>query len=59
MAKLPKLGSGKRFKKLANEIARKGNVDNPAAVAANIGRKKYGASKMSKMAAIGRRRHAE
>ena len=58
MPKQAKLGSGKRFKKLANEIARKGNVDNPAAVAASIGRKKWGASRMAKMSAAGRKRHA-
>lgn len=55
--KLPKLGSGKRFKMLANSIARKGDVDNPGAVAAAIGRKKYGNEKMQKMAIAGKKRH--
>lgn len=54
-----KLGSGKRFKSLANKIARSGNVDNPDAVAASIGREKYGNKKMQKMAEIGKKRHAK
>lgn len=52
----PKLGSGKRFKMLANKMAREG-VDNPDAVAAAIGRKKYGNKKMSEMAKKGKARH--
>ena len=52
-----RLGSGKRFKSLANKIARSGSVDNPAAVAAKIGREKYGKEKMQKMAMAGKRRH--
>lgn len=55
MAK-PKLGSGKRFQNLEQSIAARGNVRNPAAVAAAIGRKKYGAAKMAKMSAAGRKR---
>ena len=47
-----KLGGGGRFKKLVAKL--KGKVENPAAVAASIGRKKYGATKMSKMAAMAR-----
>lgn len=54
--KQPKLGTGKRFEKLEKSIAAKGNVDNPAAVAASIGRKKYGAKKMASMAAKGRKK---
>lgn len=54
-----KLGSGKRFKALANKIARSGEVENPAAVAASIGRKKYGNKKMSAMAKKGKARHAK
>jgi hypothetical protein len=56
MAKQAKLGSGVRFKKLANKLARKG-VQDPDAVAASIGRKKYGNKKMAKMAEKGRERH--
>lgn len=55
--KKPKLGSGKRFKALANKIARSGNVDNPDAVAAAIGNSKYGVKKMHKMAMAGKKRH--
>jgi len=54
--KMPKLGSGERFAKLTKSIAARGDVKNPAAVAAAIGRKKYGAEKMQKMAAAGRKR---
>lgn len=55
MAK-PKLGSGARFKALTASIAAKEpGVRNPAAVAASIGREKYGPAKMAKMAAAGRR----
>jgi hypothetical protein len=52
----PKLGSGKRFEQLEKKIAAKGDVENPKAVAAAIGRKKYGAKKMAKMAAAGKRK---
>ena len=54
--KKPKLGSGKRFKSLANKLARQG-VEDPDAAAAAIGRKKYGNKKMSKMAEKGKERH--
>jgi hypothetical protein len=56
MAKAPKLGSGKRFKNLANSLARKG-VQDPKALAASIGRKKWGSKKMSSLAKHGRERH--
>ena len=55
MAKKAKLGSGKRFKQVAAS-ARKSGARNPNAVAAAIGRKKYGKKKMAKMAAAGRKR---
>lgn len=51
-----KLGSGVRFKKLANKMAREG-VEDPDAVAASIGRKKYGNKKMQTMAEKGKARH--
>ncbi len=54
MAK-PKLGSGKRFKKV-EEAARRSGANDPAAVAAAVGRKKYGNKKMQKMAAKGKKR---
>lgn len=49
MAKSMRLGGGGRFKKLARKVGSK-------ALAAWIGRKKYGKKKMAKMAAAGRRR---
>lgn len=56
MPRKPKLGSGKRFASLEKSIAAHGNAANAAAIAASIGRKKYGAAKMAKMAAAGRKR---
>lgn len=56
MSTRPKLGSGKRFQRLANKMAREG-VDDPDAVAASIGRKKYGNKRMNAMAEKGRERH--
>ena len=53
--KKPKLGTGARFKKLEKSIAAKGDVSDPAAVAAAIGRKKYGAKKMTKLAVKGKK----
>lgn len=50
-----KLGSGERFKHAKEALSKKG-VRNPAAVAASIGRKKFGASGMAKLAAAGKRR---
>ena len=50
-----KLGSGSRFAKLKRTLSRKG-IRNPGALAAYIGRKKYGAKKMAKLSARGRRR---
>lgn len=49
-----KLGSGARFKAVEAAVARSGARD-PAAVAAAIGRKKYGAKKMAELSARGRR----
>lgn len=50
MADTPKLGSGARFKKLVAQLAAKGASD-PGALAASIGRKKYGPSKFGRLAA--------
>ena len=55
VAKTSKPGSGKRFAALEKSIAASGASD-PAAVAASIGRKKYGAKKFAKMSATGRKR---
>lgn len=54
MAK-PKLGSGGRFKELEGKLAKRKGVENPGALAAYIGRKKYGPAKMASMAAKGRK----
>lgn len=51
----PKLGSGKRFASLKRSLSRKG-VKSPGGLAASIGRKKFGAKRMAKLAARGRRR---
>jgi len=42
-----KLGSGKRFAKLESHLSHQKGVTNPAALAAAIGRKKYGTKKMA------------
>jgi hypothetical protein len=54
MARKPKLGSGKRFSALKGKLAKRGASD-PGALAAWIGRKKYGAKKMASLSAHGRR----
>lgn len=51
-----KLGSGARFKALVKNIATKGHVSDPSAVAASIGRKKYGKAAFQKMSAAGRKK---
>lgn len=52
-----KLGSGGRFAALSNKIAKEPGYSKAEAdaVAASIGRKRYGAKKMSSMAAKGRK----
>ncbi len=50
-----KLGGGGRFAPVEAKAAA-GGAKNPAAVAAAVGRKKYGAKKMSAMATVGRKR---
>lgn len=52
-----KLGSGGRFKALTNKLQSEGKSAGAAkAIAASIGRKKYGAKKMASMAAKGRKK---
>lgn len=51
----PKLGSGKRFKNLKRKLSRKG-VRDPGALAAFIGRKKFGKKRFQKLAAKGRKK---
>src|ERR1700722_1444229 len=45
-----KVSSGERFAKLENKLSHQKGVTDPGALAASIGRKKYGAKKMNKMA---------
>jgi hypothetical protein len=52
-----KLGGGGRFAKVKAAAAKSG-ARNPGAVAASVGRKKYGKAKFQKMAAKGRSRAA-
>ncbi len=54
MKNKPKLGSGTRFKQLTSKLAKRG-VKNPKALAAYIGRKKYGKKKFQQLAAKGKR----
>lgn len=49
------LGQGGRFAAV-EKAAKAGGAKNPAAVAAAVGRKKYGSEKMAKMAAKGRKK---
>lgn len=55
MSKGMKLGEGGRFAKLKASLENKG-LRNPAAVAASIGRKKYGQKRMTKMDVAGKHR---
>lgn len=51
-AKAP-LGEGGRFAALTQKLSKKG-AKNPKALAASIGRRKYGAKKMTKLSTAGR-----
>jgi hypothetical protein len=51
-----KAGGGGRFKAMEAKVSHEKGVKNPAALAAYIGRRKYGAARMAKMAAHGRER---
>lgn len=53
--KKAKLGSGTRFKALTKKLAKKGTT-NPKALAAYIGRKKFGAKRFAQLSAQGRKR---
>lgn len=53
----PKLGSGGRFEQLTNKLEKQGKSKESAkAIAASIGRAKYGKEKFQNMAAKGRRK---
>tara|TARA_R110000824_G_scaffold44207_6_gene128743 strand:- start:1979 stop:2167 length:189 start_codon:yes stop_codon:yes gene_type:complete len=53
-----KPGGGGRFKKLEGDLKKKG-VKDPGALAASIGRKKYGKKKMQKFSQAAKNRAAE
>lgn len=55
MAKSMAPGGGGRFQKLKKSLSKK-EVKDPGALAASIGRKKYGKKRFQKMAAKGRAR---
>lgn len=48
--------SSSRFAKLARSLAHRKGVHNPKALAAWIGRRKYGPKRFAKMAAAGRKK---
>lgn len=53
----PKLGTGQRFKALTTKLEKQGkSADSAKKIAASAGIKKYGAPKMAKMAAKGRKK---
>jgi len=58
MAKSMDLGGGGRFKKLKGKLASKG-AKNPGALAAYIGRKKYGKKKFAKLGQAAKNRAAK
>ena len=51
----PKLGSGQRFQNLKEKLAQEPGVRNPGAVAAAIGRRKYGAKKFGMLSLAGKK----
>lgn len=51
-----RLGGGGRFKKLTGSLRRKGYSEkSAAAIAASVGRKKYGAKKFARLSLSGRK----
>ena len=59
MAKSMKLGGGGRFAKLEGQLANKPGIRNPGAVAAAIGRKKYGAKRFADLGSVAREKHPD
>ena len=52
-------GGGGRFQRLKDSLMKEGkSSDSASAIAAAVGRKKYGASKMAKFSAAGRARNS-
>lgn len=58
MKKKPKLGTGKRFSSLTAKLRAKG-ASNPKALAAWIGRRKWGSKRFTKLSVAGRKRVAK
>jgi hypothetical protein len=54
MAAKPPLGSGERFSQLKSKLANTG-ARNPGALAAYIGRKKYGSKRFAQLGAKGKK----
>jgi len=52
----PKLGSGQRFASLETKLAKRPGVRDPGALAASIGRKKYGSQRFQSLAVRGGKR---
>lgn len=53
-----KPGGGGRFAALKSKLAAKPGITDPGALAAKIGRKKYGSKRMGEFSAQGRKRAA-
>ncbi len=51
-----KLGSGARFASLKKKLSKEKGVKNPGAVAAAIGREKYGNKKMAALSKAGKKK---
>lgn len=58
MARKARLGTGRRFASLKRKLGRRG-ARSPGALAAWIGRKRYGTRRFAKLSARGRRRHSK
>ena len=57
--KTPKLGTGERFENVVKAIKKSGKSEkNSQAIAASIGRQKYGKKKFAALSAKGRKRRA-
>ena len=48
------LGTGARFKSLVSQLSAKPGIKNPAGLAADVGREKYGASRFAKLSQSGK-----
>lgn len=52
---LPPLGSGERFRRLKTQLSDRKGVTDPGALAATIGRKKFGNKKFAQLSAGGKK----